>query len=535
MNWAASGVAAPEEGPALRVVQGRHLRLDLLEQSIARVETLLATTPDTTDPASARIWLEDAEALLTVAGDFDRARLLRACAAVRDQLGEVARAATGYTAAAIAALRSDEVSEALELAVRGLVAFESLPQDVQDPLAESRMAYALGELCCEFFDYERALRFAEIAVGELTPSGQPRRWTAAAHLLAEVALIRARELASGERWAALLDRAEHVARRLMMNGEPQSVAAVTGPRVLAEVLCERGHPTDAWSLLELAASAAGGYHLTGRASPRRELAALQLGRGRCLHQLGRPEAALTELDGALEALDAERDLADHIQALRLRSLVLEQAGDTAGALADMRALAEQVWVRHQRQIGGFMDQVWGRAGAEGRRRDLEAREQDLIRTAEQDPLTGLENRRGVERFCAAMAPSDPVCLVMIDIDHFKAVNDRFGHPVGDSALREVATVLSASVRSVDRVARWGGEEFLIALPAASGELGAEAASRVRRRVEEHDWRRIVEDLSLTLSAGVACGPAGEMAAVLRRADGALYAAKRAGRNRVVTG
>ncbi|MFZ0160153.1 MAG: GGDEF domain-containing protein, partial [Kineosporiaceae bacterium] len=352
---------------------------------------------------------------------------------------------------------------------------------------------------------------------------------------AEVALIRARELPRGERRAALLDRAEHVSRRLMMNGEPQSVAAVTGPRVLAEVLCERGHATDAWSLLELAASAAAEHHLAGRASARRELVSLHLGRGRCLHQLSRPEAALTELDGALEALDAERDLADHIQALRLRSEVLEQAGDTAGALADMRALAEQVWVRHQRQIGGFMDQVWGRAGAEGRRRDLEARQQVLIRTAEQDPLTGLENRRGVERFCAAMAPSDPVCLVMIDIDHFKDVNDRFGHAVGDAALREVAAVLSASVRSVDRVARWGGEEFLIALPAASGELGAEAASRVRRRVEEHDWRSLVEDLSLTLSAGVACGPAGEMAAVLRRADGALYAAKRAGRNRVVTG
>lgn len=535
MNRAASGVAAPEGAPALRVVQGRHLRLDLLERSIARVETLLATMPDESDPATARIWLDDAENLLALAGDFDRARLLRACAVVCDQLGETAQAATGYTAAAIAALRSDEVSEALDLAVRGLVAFESLPADAADPLVESRMAYTLGQLCCEFFDYERALRFAEIAVSELTPAGQPRRWTAAASLLAEVALVRARELGHGEARSALLDRAEQVARRLMAYAEPQEVRAVTGPRLLADVLCERGHAEDAWSLLELSAGAAAGFHLAGRASARRELVALQLGRGRCLQLLDHPEQALTELDGALAALDDDRDLADHIQALRLRATVLEQAGDVAGALADMRSLAEQVWVRHQRQIGGFMDQVWGRAGAEGRRRDLEAREQDLIRTAEQDPLTGLENRRGVERFCAAMAPSEPVCLVMIDIDHFKDVNDRFGHAAGDAALREVAAVLSASVRSVDRVARWGGEEFLIALPAGSGELGAEAASRVRRRVEAHDWRSIVEGLALTLSAGVACGPAGEMSAVLHRADAALYEAKRAGRNRVVTG
>ena len=182
-----------------------------------------------------------------------------------------------------------------------------------------------------------------------------------------------------------------------------------------------------------------------------------------------------------------------------------------------------------------MDQIWGRAGVEGRRRDLEAREEILIRTAEQDPLTGLANRRGVERFCAAMAPAESVCLVMVDIDHFKMVNDRFGHAVGDATLREVAHVLSSSVRAVDRVARWGGEEFLLALPTSSVEFGAEVATRVRRRAQEHHWGHLADGLGLTLSAGVACGPAGDLMSVLHRADAALYSAKRTGRNRVVTG
>src|SRR5918911_4593930 len=140
----------------------------------------------------------------------------------------------------------------------------------------------------------------------------------------------------------------------------------------------------------------------------------------------------------------------------------------------------------------------------------------------------------MERFCAALRPHEQICLVLVDVDHFKAVNDRHGHMVGDVVLREVAAVLSGSVRAQDRVARWGGEEFLIALPGGSAGLGAEAASRLRRRVEEHAWSLHAPGLRLTVSVGVSAGPAGEFSTVLARADAAMYAAKRAGRNRVMT-
>jgi diguanylate cyclase (GGDEF)-like protein len=209
-------------------------------------------------------------------------------------------------------------------------------------------------------------------------------------------------------------------------------------------------------------------------------------------------------------------------------------GDLEGALRDARLLAELVWQRHRRQVSGFMDQVWSRAGVEGERRDLEARARMLRRFAEQDSLTNLANRRAIEHFCTSLPATESICLVLVDVDHFKAVNDRYGHIVGDVVLREVAAVLSGSVRAQDRVARWGGEEFLIVLPGGSAGLGAEAARRLRRRVEEHAWSLHASGLRLTVSAGVSAGPAGEFEVVLSRADAAVYAAKRAGRNQVIT-
>ena len=588
MDGAALGARIPLGRRATGAVrQVDVLRLDLLEHAVDRSKALLADLPRNGDGRTGQVWLREADEVLGAPVEFDRTALLQARTRVVQQMsrsvverppevaqppdptpedrgesgadryidvreGSAAReqpsarssrwaglseAATGYTTAAIAALRDDEVSEALDLAVRGLIAFDALPSQAQDRVAEGRMAVALGDLCCEFFDHERALRFYEIAADTLSPATERVAWTSAARQVAELALTRWRELgtaADGHR-GDLLTRAEQVAFRLEAIGEPRHVGAVSGRRLVADVRCEQGAPAAAWRLLERADRALSTY--TACAKPdlaAREIAGLRLSRGRCLYLLERPEEALVELDAALSIVGTDLDLVHDMEALRLRSLVREAAGDTRGALADTRRLADRVWARHQRQIGGFMDQVWGRAGAESRRRDLEAREQVLIRTAEQDPLTGLANRRGVERFCAQMPAGAGVCLVMIDIDHFKAVNDRFGHTSGDVVLREVAAVLAGSVRAVDQVARWGGEEFLIALPTGSADLGAEAAARVLLRVAEHDWSHIAGDLSLTLSAGVATGPAGDLHAVLLRADAALYEAKHGGRNQVIT-
>jgi diguanylate cyclase (GGDEF)-like protein len=167
--------------------------------------------------------------------------------------------------------------------------------------------------------------------------------------------------------------------------------------------------------------------------------------------------------------------------------------------------------------------------------ELENRHERLLDTSRRDQLTGLLNRTALSQLLQDPAQlhrleSANYCLVLLDIDHFKQVNDRHGHLLGDRALRTVAEVLNASVREGDIAIRFGGEEFLVALPATDLAHAAEVAHRIRERVES-----AVLPFPLTISAGVAAGDAAldRPEQVFDRADQALYRAKAMGRNRVV--
>jgi diguanylate cyclase (GGDEF)-like protein len=157
--------------------------------------------------------------------------------------------------------------------------------------------------------------------------------------------------------------------------------------------------------------------------------------------------------------------------------------------------------------------------------------------ASMDPLTGLLNRRGFSEACARLIEREgnagrPVTVMILDIDHFKSINDRFGHPAGDEVLRMFATVVTNNLRISDLSGRIGGEEFAALLPCALEE-GIVVAGRVREAFEGAGI--VVEEgpVDTTVSIGVAGGPAGtELEVLLAAADTALYQAKRGGRNRV---
>ena len=166
----------------------------------------------------------------------------------------------------------------------------------------------------------------------------------------------------------------------------------------------------------------------------------------------------------------------------------------------------------------------------------------LEQLAQTDPLTQLLNRRALtERISAEMERAlrydATLALLMIDLDHFKRVNDTYGHLVGDDVLRDVATLLSDRIRGSDMVARYGGEEFLVLLP-ETDDAGAEAfADRLWAAVEAHPFNAgsLESALHITASIGVAVFPAARIESVedlLARADAALYRAKADGRNRV---
>jgi two-component system cell cycle response regulator len=159
-----------------------------------------------------------------------------------------------------------------------------------------------------------------------------------------------------------------------------------------------------------------------------------------------------------------------------------------------------------------------------------------------DSLTGVFNRRYVSAHLPRLLERSwesqkPVAILMFDIDHFKTVNDTYGHGVGDEVLREVASRTNRNLRNFDLVARYGGEEFIVVMPDTDRDAAFAVAERLRRRVGEETFpvSASVGEITVTVSIGVAVvdGVGDTADAILKRADDALYQAKRSGRNRTV--
>ena len=180
--------------------------------------------------------------------------------------------------------------------------------------------------------------------------------------------------------------------------------------------------------------------------------------------------------------------------------------------------------------------------------DLEEREKQLLEVnqrltymSQTDALTGLDNRRHLneridEMFSLAKRLNEPFSLVMCDLDKFKSVNDTYGHQAGDEVLKQLAGILKDEARAIDRVGRYGGEEFMLLLPGTVLDAAVTFAERVRKRIEGNTFTFPGGTLTRTSSFGVAGWPHPKIEQcddLVRTADDALYVAKETGRNKVI--
>jgi two-component system cell cycle response regulator len=229
-----------------------------------------------------------------------------------------------------------------------------------------------------------------------------------------------------------------------------------------------------------------------------------------------PEFALEALD-ALAEIDAERG--DHRRAYRRLRRLLEERARFERDESERRAAALQSIYAAQTE------------------RDQRRYYQEL---SVRDPLTGLYNRRHLEDRLAELIGTCELGLAMIDIDHFKRVNDEHSHDTGDCILRQLATLLADHARhmSPDGFAvRLGGEEFVIVAPEITAAEASASLSRLRHQVAAHRWSAVPSSIAPTISIGLATSVPGSpdsRATLLARSDELLYRAKRAGRNRVVS-
>jgi diguanylate cyclase (GGDEF)-like protein len=303
---------------------------------------------------------------------------------------------------------------------------------------------------------------------------------------------------------------------------------------LAEVLVHLGELDEAEPLLDgaLRRVEAQGNHIHGW-------------RARCvvgelLIFRGRPQAARDQLT----ALHAEMQGAEQRNTLLRLHHALYRAhralGESLQALEHLEGYERLERGRVVAQLKAQSQLFVTRVEAERARLEAQAerrRAAEFEADAQLDQLTGLGNRRHLDRqvpalLAAAEEAGRPITVALMDLDHFKQVNDRFGHAVGDKVLVHLARMLSENIRGGDVLARIGGEEFLIAFADTPLNVAIEVCERLRSRVARHEWAALAPGLAVTLSIGVAAAPPYVLEALFERADQALYRAKSGGRNQV---
>lgn len=246
------------------------------------------------------------------------------------------------------------------------------------------------------------------------------------------------------------------------------------------------------------------------------------------------DVEMPEMSGwdVLAAMKADPDLRD------VPVVFLTGRSDTTDMVDGLR-LGAHDYLRKPCEPTELLARVQAAARVKRLQDELRQRNEHLDRISSTDALTGLRNRRHVEEYLAKLTSLarryvEPIAVLVIDIDHFKSVNDTHGHDAGDAVLREVASRMLGSVRLEDMVGRWGGEEFLVVLPNTAEQGAAELAERLRQVVADTPCRLDDGDaVQVTISVGCAANLIDDAGRLVRSADTAMYEAKQTGRDRVV--
>ncbi|HEY9065391.1 MAG TPA: diguanylate cyclase [Burkholderiaceae bacterium] len=423
----------------------------------------------------------------------------------------------------------------------------ALAREARDPVAEC-WALSRAALMSEALGHARARRYGDEALALARGLGEEEVEFAVLNNLASTGLElsddAARTAAFGGAEAVLREACAYAEQALALalrqgNAHRQAVARSN----LAEALLRLGRLDEARTAMRAASEQAWQEGYRGLAMANEV-------------DLCKLDAAQGDADGARCRLLELLDQTDPDDDLSLAA----QVRKALHGLCKSQGLFEQALEHHEQLLVLELRRAEERAGLQAQvlihrleldearhlaqRSMLEAdaqreRAAELDRLANTDVLTGLPNRRHADAFLAsllqqAVTSGQPMAAALLDIDRFKRINDRFGHPVGDRVLAEVGGLLHGAVRSGDFAARFGGEEFLIVLVGPPEQRAVEVCERIRETIRSHDWPAIQAELCCTVSIGLA-PYRGELSAAewLALADQALYAAKRDGRDRVV--
>ncbi len=513
------------------------------------------------DLDGARAFAEQATALAEATGDRRmHARAVTLLARILYIRSETAEAMAGVLAAIeLSAAVGDRTSaaQAHEVATRILLDVGETAAALEEGLAAVRAAETGGDLeatasamramanvYAALQQWDRALEYGE-------------RFRETARLLgdqvAESAAIETVSFIYGGMAAEAAERGEHERaadwneRTVVLSRTAMLLARAAGNRRgentclanLAESLADVGRPQEALELLDswpadpaLDSVANRIHHLETRGIVliglgRRQEAAELLARSLAEAPTRQHEiAARKALAHLLEDLGDLRGALEHYK--RLFVLVSEQTSEQAKRAASVAAVRLETAQAQSRAVA-----LQAQATALQRSNEtLNRRSEDLRRQALEDPLTGLPNRRRLDELLASDLSACSV--VLVDVDHFKRINDNHSHLVGDAVLRELARLLRASCRHEDTALRFGGEEFAIVSRSASADVVLALAERTRAGIEAHDWAALAPGLTVTASFGAALGSeAATGIDLMALADTRLLSAKRHGRNRVV--